>query len=127
MGYETVRLERRGRIAVITLNRPDKLNAINRVMEDELQDVIRELDADDDVGVLVLTGAGRAFCSGGDISEFPSSGSGTTDTPPSPDDIRRGFRGSQGVILGLQRMQKPGHWHDKWRSSGSRLRSGLCM
>lgn len=65
--YRTIRHERRGRILTLTLNRPDALNAVDGTMHAELGQIFH--DAADDPGsdVIVLTGAGRAFCAGGDI------------------------------------------------------------
>ena len=65
--YRTIRADRRGRVLTLTLNRPDKLNAVDRAMHAELATIFT--DAADDAGsdVVVLTGAGRAFCAGGDI------------------------------------------------------------
>ncbi len=68
--YETILYERRGRIGLITLNRPEKLNAWNPRMEGEFIDAVNRAAADRDVGALVVTGAGRAFCAGGDISRW---------------------------------------------------------
>ncbi len=66
-----VLVERRGPVAVVTLNRPDKLNAMSLVMKDELIRTLRGLDADPNVRVVVLTGAGeKAFVAGADITEF---------------------------------------------------------
>jgi 2-(1,2-epoxy-1,2-dihydrophenyl)acetyl-CoA isomerase len=59
-------------VAKISLNRPEKLNAFNRAMALELQEQLLACDENDDVRVVVLTGAGRAFCSGQDLSEFPT-------------------------------------------------------
>src|ERR1700712_5183116 len=59
-------------VARLSLNRPEKLNAFNRSMALELQDQLLAADEDDNVRVVVLTGVGRAFCSGQDLSEFPS-------------------------------------------------------
>ena len=59
-------------VARLSLNRPEKLNAFNRSMALELQDQLLVCDEDDSVRVVVLTGVGRAFCSGQDLSEFPT-------------------------------------------------------
>jgi 2-(1,2-epoxy-1,2-dihydrophenyl)acetyl-CoA isomerase len=65
--YENVLLDRADGIGTITLNRPDKLNAFAGRMRQEIAEAVRELAADADVRVLVITGAGRAFCAGADI------------------------------------------------------------
>ena len=63
-------VERRGAVGVVTLNRPEKLNALNRALVARLGEALRELDQDDAIGAIVLTGAGeRAFSAGGDMSE----------------------------------------------------------
>ena len=67
--YETIILEKKENIATITLNRPEKLNAENPKLADELIDVFGVVDEDDDVRVVVITGAGRAFCVGADLKE----------------------------------------------------------
>ena len=70
-GYETFIVDRRDDgIAVVTINRPDKMNAMNETFFRELIEVMDELDGSDDVVVVVLTGAGRAFSAGGDIAGF---------------------------------------------------------
>jgi enoyl-CoA hydratase/carnithine racemase len=61
-----------GRVATITLNRPDKLNAWTRSMEQEVRQAMHEAAADDQVRVIVLTGAGRGFCAGADMSLLQS-------------------------------------------------------
>lgn len=68
--YEQILYERRGRVALITLNRPEKLNAWTPRMEEEFIDALGRASADEQVGALVVTGAGRAFCAGGDISRW---------------------------------------------------------
>jgi enoyl-CoA hydratase/carnithine racemase len=70
MAYETLLYEVADEIATITLNRPAKLNAYTPTMGAELVDVFREADADPAARVIVLTGAGRAFCAGADIGGF---------------------------------------------------------
>ncbi len=69
--YETITVERRGKVAVLTINRPDKLNALNNKVHAEGVAALDELRGDNDVRVLVITGAGeKAFIAGADISEF---------------------------------------------------------
>ncbi len=69
--FETITLERRGRIAVLTINRPDKLNALNSRVHSEGVAALDDLRRDDSVRVLVITGSGeKSFVAGADISEF---------------------------------------------------------
>ncbi|MGW4742541.1 enoyl-CoA hydratase/isomerase family protein [Nocardia xishanensis] len=70
--YSTISYEVDGPVATITLNRPDKYNAINRTMAAELLAGFRRVRDEDGVSVVVLAGAGRAFCAGGDLDIFPS-------------------------------------------------------
>jgi enoyl-CoA hydratase/carnithine racemase len=68
MTYETITYAVDAGIATITLNRPDKLNAFNRTMMDELIAAFDAVDADDAVRAVIVTGAGRGFCAGADLS-----------------------------------------------------------
>ena len=69
-GEPLVLVERRGSVGVLTLNRPAKLNALNRQLLDQLEQGLHELDADPGIGAIVLCGAGeRAFSAGGDMAE----------------------------------------------------------
>jgi enoyl-CoA hydratase/carnithine racemase len=68
MDYQQIRYEVAERIATITLHRPDKLNAFTAVMRDELVDAFSKADDDDEVRAVIVTGAGRAFCAGADLS-----------------------------------------------------------
>jgi enoyl-CoA hydratase len=68
MAYETILYERNGRLATITLNRPRELNAIRPPMPDELEAAVDKANADRDVRVIIVKGAGRAFCAGFDFS-----------------------------------------------------------
>jgi enoyl-CoA hydratase/carnithine racemase len=67
--YDTVLTETRGEVRVLTMNRPERLNAWTPQMGGELADAIGEADADPGIGAIVLTGAGRGFCAGADMSE----------------------------------------------------------
>lgn len=70
MSYEHILTEVADGVGVITLNRPDKLNAMNRKLSVELHDAVAQMNADDAVGCIVITGAGdKAFSAGGDIQE----------------------------------------------------------
>lgn len=76
MDYEAIRYGLDGPVATITLNRPEKLNAYTARMGAELADAFRKADGDDAVRVVILTGEGRGFCAGADIS----AGGGSFDT-----------------------------------------------
>ena len=67
---EAVLIERRDRVMIITLNRPEAMNAINGALSNGLLNAVRELDADDTLTAGVITGAGRGFCSGMDLKAF---------------------------------------------------------
>lgn len=69
-----VDLEKKGHIGVITMNRPEALNALNTPMLQELEKVIDQVEADDEIYVCVLTGAGRSFVAGADIGEMSAFG-----------------------------------------------------
>src|SRR5882757_7310237 len=69
--YETITVEKRGKVAILTINRPDKLNALNSLVHAESVAALDELRKDDTVRVLVITGSGeKSFIAGADISEF---------------------------------------------------------
>ena len=70
MECKTILMEKRDGVAVITLNRPEKLNAINPEMRSEFSDALGDLEVDDEIRVVIVTGAGRAFCAGADIETF---------------------------------------------------------
>jgi enoyl-CoA hydratase/carnithine racemase len=74
MSYETILYERNGRTATITFNRPDRLNAVNLQMINELNDAYMRAESDDDVWTIVVTANGRAFCSGADVEKVPEDG-----------------------------------------------------
>jgi enoyl-CoA hydratase len=79
--------DRRGEVEVLTLNRPEKRNALNKELLTALADAFAELEADDEVKAIVLTGAGdRAFCAGMDLAEFAAGGGGGNDVATRVDD-----------------------------------------
>ncbi len=80
MKYEQIVTERRGRVGIITLNRPERLNAITMQLITELYDAFDVFNRDNGIGVIILTGAGRAFCAGLDVQDWknpePAQGEG---------------------------------------------------
>jgi len=70
MAYQRLTLERAANVATLTLNRPEAYNALDMAMGRELFQASLELDEDPDVRCVVITGAGRAFCAGGDVKAF---------------------------------------------------------
>lgn len=100
---DTVLMERRGRIAVLILNRPEKLNALNYAMNDRLVALLDRLEGEPDIGAIIITGAGdRAFSAGGDIHEF------TQSVKDGPDAAVRAFvRRGQSMTKRLETFAKP--------------------
>lgn len=95
--------EVKDKIATITLNRPDKLNAFTGPMIDAWQKSLAEAQADDNVNVIIVTGAGRAFCSGGDVGRMRGA-----DTAPSALDGKNSlWEGVHRVPKTLEAMDKP--------------------
>lgn len=70
MTYTTILTEKRGRVGLVTLNRPEAMNALNFTLTRELMDALAEFDKDDSVGVMVVTGNQKAFAAGADIKEM---------------------------------------------------------
>jgi enoyl-CoA hydratase len=98
--YETILVEREGAVAIVTLNRPNVLNALNLAMIGELERALHALDADENVRAVVLTGAGeRAFAAGADIGELSA-------LPTAVAGARLARRG-QSLTLYIERMRKP--------------------
>ncbi|MFZ5631541.1 MAG: enoyl-CoA hydratase/isomerase family protein [Bacillota bacterium] len=78
MPYKCLQYEAGGGVGLVTLNRPDSLNAINRLLVEELGAVLDEVERDSGVGAVIITGAGRMFCAGADLSDILNS-SGTME------------------------------------------------
>jgi len=93
MRYTTLKYAIDGRIARITLNRPQRLNAINEKMPREIRVAVEEANADDRVHVIVLAGAGRAFCAGYDLKQFAEGDPANRWTQPMPWDPMHDYRG----------------------------------
>src|SRR5437879_5665653 len=74
MGYETIRYEVEDRIATITFDRPDQLNAVSPFMIRELNDAYAAAEDDEGVWILIVTGTGPAFCAGADVTEISGDG-----------------------------------------------------
>lgn len=72
--YETITLEQDGAVAILTLNRPGKFNAVSLAMHRDLAHALRQVGRSSSVRALVITGAGKGFCAGQDLSEFGSHG-----------------------------------------------------
>jgi enoyl-CoA hydratase len=70
MSYATVILERKDRVGILTLNRPDALNAMNADLKEDACEALDVLQVDENIDVVILTGAGRAFCAGLDLKEI---------------------------------------------------------
>ncbi|MEM7079273.1 MAG: crotonase/enoyl-CoA hydratase family protein [Pseudomonadota bacterium] len=104
MDYETILYDVEDGIATFTLNRPEALNAFTHQMRDELIDACDRADADDAVKVIVVTGAGRAFCAGADLS-----GGGSTFDADGRADRKSGLNPDGGGLLTLRlyELNKP--------------------
>jgi enoyl-CoA hydratase/carnithine racemase len=102
--YDEIRYDATDHIATITLDRPDNLNAFTPVMKREMVDALGRADADDDVRVVIVTGAGRAFCAGADLSaggdtfDYKRRGGTATEAPRD---------GGGEVTLRIYEMRKP--------------------
>jgi len=110
MTASVVLYEKQGRIARITLNRPDKLNAINDVLPRALRDAVGEANRDDAVHVIVLSGAGRAFCAGYDLemyAEKPRPVAYSQDMPWDPMVDYAGMSANTECFMSLWRSFKP--------------------
>jgi enoyl-CoA hydratase/carnithine racemase len=87
MTYETILLDRKDHVTTVTLNRPDRLNALNMQMADELHNALAAEDQNDDTRVIIITGAGRGFCSGVDLRPGPPPAEPRSATAPGMADI----------------------------------------
>jgi enoyl-CoA hydratase/carnithine racemase len=108
MEYEQISFDRRGRVGLITLNRPEKLNAWTPRMMSEYRDAIERCNDDPGIGAIVMTGAGRAFCAGADIASVFNTQIETTQRERGAGDRQTERPSAGGDYLGfLARMPKP--------------------
>lgn len=105
--YEQITYEVSNRVATITLNRPDKLNAWTRKMEEEVSAAIRDASTDNAAGIIILTGAGKGFCAGADmsllsaISQEPSPRAEFLTDVKVDGDVRADFRRKHAWLLSV--------------------------
>ena len=99
--YETITVERRGHVAILTFNRPDRLNAINRQVMAEVPAAVEQVRRDDEARSLVVTGAGKGFCAGADLMGV---GQAVAGRPPEP----------QNQFERMDEMSWVGRWAKMW-------------
>ena len=95
MELETIEILKNEKVSTIKLNRPDLLNAVNEQLVWDLQEATQEVMNDEDTKVVILTGAGRGFSAGADLSERKASWSGSKDA------LMRGYRPSFENIINM--------------------------
>lgn len=103
MGYDTILVDKKHNIARITLNRPSALNALNDQMGEELNLALKEIEKDPEVRCVVITGAGRAFSAGEDVSGLKERYAGET-YPSLGDHLRKKYHP---IIMRIRNMEKP--------------------
>jgi len=96
--YQTILLEKKQGIGYLTLNRPEVRNAISQTMIDELRDALRLIDSDEEIRVVIISGAGKAFQAGADIAELSAM---------KPMDILRWNEGVVKTTVELEKLRQP--------------------
>ena len=107
MELSTLRYALEGRVARIILDRPDRLNAISAAMPGDIRRAVQAAEDDDAVHVIVVSGAGRAFCSGYDLKDFAEQGLGAQEMPWDPMVDYKLMRRFTDDIMSLWRCHKP--------------------
>ncbi|MGH0037352.1 MAG: enoyl-CoA hydratase [Myxococcota bacterium] len=120
-GMEELLCRVEDRVAVVTLNRPESRNAITLEMKEALYGLVRRLEVDDGVGCLLLTGAGEAFCAGGDTKKMARDGK-----PPSMEDRQRQLRWEHRIPLMLHEWPKPVVASVRGAAAGAGFSLSLC-
>lgn len=98
--YKTLKVETADRITTVTLNRPDTLNVVGQAMHTELATVFRQIATDPSSDVVVLTGAGRAFCAGGDLAWLDT-------MVAEPDQFLPVIEEAKAIVLSMLELPKP--------------------
>ena len=98
--YSTLALTRKDRVLTITLNRPDALNAVNLEMHDELVDALNFVAGDEQSDIIVMTGAGRAFCAGADIEHLARNAA-------APERFDHDVRTAKRIVFAMLDLDKP--------------------
>ena len=98
--YRTIKIERRGRILYLIMNRPATLNAVDALMHTELARVFRDANDDTESDIVVLTGAGRAFCAGGDVDWMQ-------DAIDHPENFESTVAEAKQIVFSLLDCEKP--------------------
>lgn len=108
MPYQYLILKKQNHIATLILNRPERLNALTLQFDAEIGDAIHETARDRDIRVLVVTGAGRAFCAGGDFKGEQGTPASIATGQRNPSELARTIRGyTRGISLALQNLEIP--------------------
>jgi enoyl-CoA hydratase/carnithine racemase len=95
MNFSDIIYDKADRIATVTMNRPDKMNAWTAKMGAEMRTAMLDAERDDNIGAIILTGAGRAYCAGADmssLSEISQGRASATPSAPSQDEYAKGER-----------------------------------
>ena len=103
MQLTTVRLEKSESVATVTFNRPEKMNAYNSIMLNELVSVLKDVALDDDIRAVIITGEGRAFCAGADVQDIDALLSLQNELSESQDILKLLNR----AVLAVRQMPKP--------------------
>jgi 2-(1,2-epoxy-1,2-dihydrophenyl)acetyl-CoA isomerase len=107
MAFKYIILDVNDEVATLSLNRPDKLNALNTPILHEMSKTIKQLNEDDSIKALIITGAGRAFCSGADLAEQPPYGTDKNQPDISRAERTEPFVSFGWVIRQLESFTKP--------------------
>ena len=106
-GTEHLIFEKQNGVAILTMNRPDARNAMSGEMNEAMKNVLEEVELDSDVRCVVLTGAGKGFCAGGDVKGMASSGDGTVGSNTIDAAIHRQRVQQRATSGKLYKMPKP--------------------